>query len=178
MNGLMSLSIRHAFTKYLQDKNTSANKEINLDLALKAFITNENNRVHLITKEVPNRLVLTNDKNLIQTVKQRILDFYSKRNKKVSSISLKKGMRMFITRKVNADRKKKILMAVKEGIFAQRIKVKIPVEITSTAKLSRNLINVRVRNGNFQIPPGVYTINTQLLSVANSKAWEIISNKN
>ena len=70
MNGLLSLSIGYVFTKYLLEENTDINKAINLDLALKAFIVNENNRAHLITKEVPNRLVLTNDKILISTVKQ------------------------------------------------------------------------------------------------------------
>ena len=77
-------------------------------------------------------MVLTNDKILISTVKQRIHDLYSKKNTNFSSISLKKGMKMFIVRKVNLNRQKKTLLKDKEGTFAHRAKVKIPVEITST----------------------------------------------
>ena len=71
--------MRYAFTKYLLEENTDTNNAINLDLPLKVFIVNENNRAHLITKEVPNRLILTNDKILISTVEQRIHDYYSKK---------------------------------------------------------------------------------------------------
>ena len=43
-----------------------------------------------IAKEVLNRLVLINDKILISIVKQRINNYYSKRNTNFSNISLKK----------------------------------------------------------------------------------------
>jgi hypothetical protein len=53
-------------------------------------------------------------------------------------------MKMFIVGKVNLNRQNKTLLKDKEGIFSHRTKVKIPVEIMSIAKLSRNLVNVRV----------------------------------
>jgi len=179
MNGLLSFSVRYAFTKYLSDLAKDKNKSINLDLVLKAFIENENNRVHLITKEVPNHLIVTKDKELIKTVKQRIHVFYSKRNDNIANVSLKKGMKMFIIKKVRADRKKKTLLAEKETLFSKRLKVKIPAEISSTAKLSRNQVNVRVKaNTDSHIPPGVYTIKTELLAVASEKAWKIVAKQN
>ena len=85
---------------------------------------------------------------------------------------------MFIVRKMNLNRQKKTLLKDKEGTFTHLAKVKIPIEITSTAKLSRNLVNGRVRNNqNHHIPPGVYTISIELLSVANEKAWNMLYNK-
>ena len=41
-----------------------------------------------------------------------------------------------------------------------------------------NLVNFRVRNDqNHHIPPEIYTISMELLSVANEKAWKMLYNK-
>ena len=77
------------------------------------------------------------------------------------------------------NRQNKTLLKDKEGTFAHLAKVIIPVEITSTAKLSPNLVHVHFRNNqNHHIPQGVYTISIDLLSVApNEKAWNMLYNK-
>ena len=50
-NGLLFLSIKYAFTKYLLDENKNMNESINLDQIFKIFIVNENDEVHLISNQ-------------------------------------------------------------------------------------------------------------------------------
>ena len=74
-NYWLGLHIKKAYEAWIS-KQPDENQLWDISLELMKFVSAENNRVHNVTKEIPNILVLSENKELIETIKHRIQNRY------------------------------------------------------------------------------------------------------
>ena len=69
LNDFMAKSVRHAFRSYTRSETKN---RFQIELAAKAFIDNQNQKVHSITGCRPNKLLLTEDEDIIKSVNNKV----------------------------------------------------------------------------------------------------------
>ena len=83
LNDLLSRSLYISFEAY---KNSQEKKENcwDIETALKAWTANSNRNVHSVTGKIPNLAIHIKNPEEIKSVKEKIQDYYTKKNEKES----------------------------------------------------------------------------------------------
>ena len=179
MNNFVGQAFSLAFQHYNETKAETERFEI--EKVLKAFISNHNNKVHTVTGEKPNKLILTENEEQISSVNRKIKIFYNKQNSRNNKKSLKVGIKVYIVGVITIDEAQNLIFSPeskRNKAFPQKgekgNKVKIAAEVQSVDQLNLNKVTIMVYGG--KLPKSVkinyvYNIKTNCLAIANEREW-------
>ena len=172
-NGLLSKSLTKSFTNYL-NKNKNG-KKWDLVEAISYFIATENNKVHTVTKEIPNKLVHEVQEDKIKLILERIQNYYKKITQKSKIIKI--GAKVAILRDMQLNKKKKSLVPAVLHKFSRNFSQRIPAEVTNIDNIDKNNIKIKIDNkslGNILLN-GEVNISTDSLMIISDKMWRTLS---
>jgi len=175
-NYWLSTYIRKTFNTWSNQRNNNEFWDISLELV--RFVNAENNRVHIVTKEIPNILVNTQDKELIETVKERINNRYSPKAEvhiKNAEKVLKRNSKVLIIKPVIPDRNHKRLN-INKTKSNQNLK-KLPAVVAEDFDPKKKLIMVKfiTEVGNEFKKNHNYNIQVDYLSITDDQTWKNVS---
>ena len=123
-NSLLSKSFEKSFSNYIHKQKNG--KAWDIYEAISFFLATENNKVHTVTKELPNKLVNELSEEKIKEVQERIQNYYKKINEKFKeSGNIQIGAKVAIIQDVALSRGKKTLIQKNSHKFSIRMSNKI-----------------------------------------------------
>jgi len=179
-NYWLGVVLKSSFQKFKELRQNNEKWDINLNLM--NFITAENNRVHTVTKEIPNTLILTKNKKLISQVQERMRKRYmpgiTKHLKKAQQ-TLSEGSKVFIVKKVFPNKDHTNLDEGKANKLKKSERDKIPAIVVSNYGMKRGKVLIKIEassDSKIKLHHG-YHIHSNLLAPAIDQSWRIMVQK-
>ena len=179
-NYWLGLHVNRAYEAWISQR-TDETQLWDISLELMKFVSAENNRVHIVTKEIPNHLIISQDKKLIETVKQRIQNRYCPQAQKhISNAeeSLKKNSKVFIVKKIIPNKSHTRLNTSTSNYFRSQPLKKLPAIVVDDFKAKKKFVTIKfVTEVGEQFKQNHnYRIQVNKLSLADERSWINIVN--
>ena len=175
LNDFMGKSMMIAFRNY---KKTGTEKRFDIELALKAFINNQNQKIHSRTGWRANKLVHIEDQTIIDTVNNKVRAYYEAKVRIKTSYTIKPGMKVFLIGDLKLDKDtKKIVPQVpqmKNKSQKRQKELKILAKIINVDKIKNNEVMIKIckRPRNGMMLNGEYSSLVDYIAIAKKNRWD------
>jgi len=145
LNDFIGKSLKIAFADYLKN---GSKERFDIENALKSWINNQKNKIHSKTGYRLNKLIMIEDKNVMEEMNKKIQD--NENRIKVKTIEkIKPGTKVFLVGELKLDKEankiiKGTTTTIKSKIKKSKKYNKVLAKITDVSKIKVNQVTVKV----------------------------------